>query len=802
MKQFLKKATAVLLSAAMLSSVGAVAAFAQEDAQPAAADSSYYYGAFYYRPGEGEILGLSDSIDYYAYSDDYFKKDSRVYDDHLSTLSMSLAEASVSSTREPFTEEGYKHKNRDVIAFLEDNGFSDISVNEAYTLKPTKDSIGVACARKRIADDDKTYTLLAIVPRSAGYEAEWGNNFVLGAEGDAQGFAGCAEKCLAFAKDYVAEQQIEGDIKVWTVGYSRGAAITNIIAKNLIDEPQKFIGEAVTLTADNLYAYTYGTPCAADIGNDPRAERYAGIFNCFEDTELPSAMAPADMGFARYGTDIMFKDDSKKELMLANLEICNPVIYDEYVNTTGSYHFSPKKIGLSNGSIGMVNDNNSYIPGDAKTYLEGLAAYLTVVTGGRESFAATYEQPFSDFLAYFQSLTGESSSAFGSALLSSDDSLYLVAAMYAYFMKNKLQTEINPTRAQLTQKAEELAAVSASADDATGIDASVILKLAARLALYLTMDAEQLKKVAAGYLGNVLTNAMTLSGATQEQIDAICNPASLEALAHLISHLLLGNIWQSNAVRPMQLNNEQMKNAATLIGNFTNIMYDHANEVIMSWLRLDDEYFDEYQPLTDDRIAGYRRVYFTAENLKGLNGSVLDSDGDVIGVMENGVLKDTIDKWIGFTTTDEGGFLRIPNGADYSVVLDDFAGDFTASVAQYDVYTASTEPVFRKEVTVDHAKLTLTLGADGTYSLSVAYIKGDANLDGKLNVFDITLMQRALADGVTFTDLQKVLCDADDDGVFTIDDVTLAQRCLAEYFDERNHTGEEVVFADDTSIFH
>lgn len=586
MKQFVKKATAVLLSAAMLSSVGAVAASAQETEAPAASDSSYYYGAFYYRPGEGEIYGLSDSIDYYAYSDDYFKKDSRVYDAHLSTLSMSLAEASVSSTREPFTEEGYKHKNRDVIAFLEDVGFSDISINEAYTQKPTKDSIGIACAHKQISDGDKIYTLLAIVPRSAGYEAEWGNNFVLGAEGDAQGFAGCAEKCLAFAKNYVEEQQLGGDIKVWTVGYSRGAAITNILAKNLIDEPQKYIGEAVTLTPDNLYAYTFGTPSAADIKNNPRAERYAGIFNCFEDTELPSAMAPADMGFERYGTDIMFKDDLKKEQMLGNLAICNPIIYDEYVNTIGSYHFSTKKIGLADGSIGMLDDTDSYIPNDCKTYLEGLASYLTIVTGGREEFAATYEQPFSDFLAYYQSLTGENSSAFGSALTSSNDSLYLVAAMYAYFMKNKLQTEMNPTNEQLTKKAEELAAVSASADDATGIDASVIPKLAARLAIYLNMDADQIKKVAANYLGKVLTNAMTVSGATQEQIDALCNPAALDALTHLISHLLLGNIWQSSAVRPMQLNNEQMKNAATLIGNFTNLMYDHANEVIISELWL------------------------------------------------------------------------------------------------------------------------------------------------------------------------------------------------------------------------
>ena len=315
MKKLFTKAVAALLAVALLIPVATMAAFADTD--EAASDSSFYYGSFYYRPSEGEIYGLSDSIDYYAYSDDYFRKSGKEYDAHLSTLSMSLAEASASSTREPFTPEGYALKNRDVIAFLDDIGFSDIEINNDYTIKPTKDTIGVACAHKKIVQDGKEYTMIAIVPRSAGYEMEWGDNFVIGSEGDAKGFNKSSDKCLEFARGYIENNGISGDIKVWTVGYSRGAAITNLTAKKLIDDPNAVLGDAITLEPENLYAYTFGTPMAADSAQAPRDEKYSGIFNIYQDSELPSVMAPVEIGFERYGSDTMIKDDEKYDQICA-----------------------------------------------------------------------------------------------------------------------------------------------------------------------------------------------------------------------------------------------------------------------------------------------------------------------------------------------------------------------------------------------------------------------------------------------------------------------------------------------------
>lgn len=806
MKKLLKKAVAAVLAASMLTSVGSVAAFAQTD--DGDNGDNYYKGVFYYRPGFGEIAPLTDSIDYYTYSDSYFKGDSRVYNDHLATLSMSLGEASVSSNREPYTIEGYKNKSRDVTAFLEDTGFSEIKINQYYTEKPSKDSIGIVCAHKKINDGGKDYTLLAIVPRSAGYEAEWGNNFVLGESGDAAGFEGSAEKILAYTKDYVAEKGISGNIKVWTVGYSRGAAITNIIAKKLIDAPKESIGEAVELSADNLYAYTFGTPSAADINNDPHNERYAGIFNSFANTEIASAMAPIDMGFERYGTDNMFLNKDDEDKMFVNLKICNPDIYQMFLDGSGSNSFSPKKLGIKDGSIGLVNDEKSYIPNDPKEFLSGLCAYLTQVSGGRENFAKVYEQPFSDLLAYYESLTGDDSAAFTSAIGSHEDTLSLVVSMYAYFMKYKMHSEIKATIDEAVNKVKELAEVAASADgdNDTGIGVDDITKAGAQLIKFLLMKPEKLQPIAAGYLGNVIGDAMKASGATDEQINNICNEESLNALTHLLSHLLLGNVWQSSAVKPLSIDNEQIKNAATLIGNFSNIMTDHVNEVIISWLRLSDTYFSDYAPLTEAQSTGYRRVYFGADTAK-LNGDITGGDGEVVATIENGELKNVTDKWVGFTSTDEGGFYRIPLSDTYKFNLNNVSGKLTAKVGEYDCYTANTSFVFEQTVYTESEKnAVLTLPAiitdkevEDEYSFTLdevegKYLIGDIDMNGTVNIFDVTALQKAIASGNKFSELFTIIADADGNGKVSIQDVTEIQFYLADVDNRGNRIGELVIY--------
>jgi len=69
------------------------------------------------------------------------------------------------------------------------HGFIDFDMNDDYKKEMTIDTYGVACAHKKIVDNGKEYTLFVIAPRAAGYEAEWGNNFLMGESGDHEGFS-------------------------------------------------------------------------------------------------------------------------------------------------------------------------------------------------------------------------------------------------------------------------------------------------------------------------------------------------------------------------------------------------------------------------------------------------------------------------------------------------------------------------------------------------------------------------------------------------------------------------------------
>ena len=70
--------------------------------------------------------------------------------------------------------------------------------------------------------------------------------------------------------------------------------------------------------------------------------------------------APANMGFERYGTDRVLKDDENYETMLRYLAVCSPSIYQDYITAEGPQLFRPKKL-LINGDSVESNRSRLYI---------------------------------------------------------------------------------------------------------------------------------------------------------------------------------------------------------------------------------------------------------------------------------------------------------------------------------------------------------------------------------------------------------------------------------------------------------
>ena len=71
-------------------------------------------------------------------------------------------------------------------------------------------------------------------------------------------------------------------------------------------------------------------------------------------------------------------------------------------------------------------------------------------------------------------------------------------------------------------------------------------------------------------------------------------------------------------------------------------------------------------------------------------------------------------------------------------------------------------------------------------------IMGDVDLNGRVNIFDVTVIQRAGIEMKTLSDWQQTLGDVNGDGRVSILDATCVQRYIAEFTDNYGTTGNTV----------
>ena len=253
----------------------------------------------------------TDYNDYMYYSDAIFDKDADEFNPKLASASISFAMASFAS----MDETNYANKSKNAKTLLENIGFKEFETNQMYKEKPQSDTIGVLAANKRVGN----YTVVAISFRGAAYFSEWASNFTLGNREDGyhEGFRTAADNALSFVKDYFANKNIHGDIKIWTTGYSRGGATCNIMS-GLIDESlnkgEKPFGDSVNLTRNHLYAYCFEAPQGAPNRRDSenhvivKSNAFNNIFNILNVNDPVPLVAMHELGFTRYGVDLYLPD--------------------------------------------------------------------------------------------------------------------------------------------------------------------------------------------------------------------------------------------------------------------------------------------------------------------------------------------------------------------------------------------------------------------------------------------------------------------------------------------------------------
>jgi len=282
----------------------------------------------------------SDGVDYSAtfyYTDDYFspsaintKANGKTADwDDLSANELSLASCSIDfavasmtsahgdvlkATDRTWDNSDYTDKDKNIKAFLTTCGFTNIEPSATMRIRPTNDSIAYTIASKPItvwdeaSGTNKRFTLVAVGVRGAGYGQEWASNVTIGTAGNGanvvrhRGFDESAQTVCEAVRDYLSAHGITENVKYWVTGFSRSAAVANLTAGYLSDDPNAYHTRGRTdAGCADVYAYTWEAPQAASTSEN--ALHYRNIHNIINAMDAVPKASPGSFNHQRLGID-------------------------------------------------------------------------------------------------------------------------------------------------------------------------------------------------------------------------------------------------------------------------------------------------------------------------------------------------------------------------------------------------------------------------------------------------------------------------------------------------------------------
>ncbi|MDO5409489.1 MAG: fibronectin type III domain-containing protein [Lachnospiraceae bacterium] len=326
-----KRGLALLLIMAMTLSLLAPMGQVSKVSAAEAGEITNSVGEFYYA---SEQYTAKDYPATYYYSDGYFSETAYNYQDSLATMSMCLALSAFRSNR----ADSYSEKPQNLKALLKACGFTNFAANSYFTSKPERDSTGIGCAYKKIKANGKTCTLVVLAVSGGRYEAEWGGCYEIGESGEAAYIRYGADTALSYLKKYLADENITGDIKLWTTSYGIGAGKVNLLASDLDDGAS--LGSNITLKPENLYAYCFESIQSGleNYGLDDGI--YRNIFCVNNPCDFVTYMAPSEYGFGNFGVIKEFPSpnggsqySTKRKAMLkklANLDGSDDYVIDDF----------------------------------------------------------------------------------------------------------------------------------------------------------------------------------------------------------------------------------------------------------------------------------------------------------------------------------------------------------------------------------------------------------------------------------------------------------------------------------------
>lgn len=273
------------------------------------------------------------------YTDDYFTGSATNVNKHLMTASLALELAASNTT------------TGNVQQTLPMMGFGDIQSQDYSTNSYA--TIGTVVSSKKLEDDT---LLVAVQVRGAYYGYEWGQNFITGKTGDADGYKYPAEKVCKFVNRYINQHRKDArKVKIWITGYSRGGSVANLAAKTFSDQYGK----------KNVYAYCFDAPKVSVT----YFQKYDNIHNFQNKDDALPYFLPCYMGFIRNGDKPHLLATGDEDRMRAILNgLVGEAVVEEYYKPLKDFNWTKFKLNINLASITTISDIIKVILGCKKLY--------------------------------------------------------------------------------------------------------------------------------------------------------------------------------------------------------------------------------------------------------------------------------------------------------------------------------------------------------------------------------------------------------------------------------------------------
>ena len=313
---------------------------------------------------EGNPYNLSAKL---AYRDSFFLESGETFNKDLAL--MSLAASTMSDTK------------ANSQSFYQGLGFDDIVHSPDYDADETKDTILYNIAHKTI---EGVNVVALSACSSNGYKLPWLNNLNIGKTGNAAGFQCGSDKLKAALDTYL--HSYEGQpVKLWFSGYSRSAALLNILASELL--------EAQAVTEENMYCCIFETPKVMDVA---AIQPHPSIHNIINRNDPIQSFFPDEFGLGRAGVDIDIYDENASAIAAA---FDSRIVLPEPMAEEGYYSSDEEFLQFVHDAL-LVDVSNE----DPTSYVPDMH--------NRENFVDNhYQEYFATLISAIQSMSSEATAA-------------------------------------------------------------------------------------------------------------------------------------------------------------------------------------------------------------------------------------------------------------------------------------------------------------------------------------------------------------------------------------------------------